>query len=774
MPEKVELLLNGRPLVDGRLGVDYTGIAEPADSFIVAGTNVLVMRVVEIPEPGSPEAQAHTDPRRSSYASFSLGISGPGATEWAPTQSFGKNSKEFPIEYTFVVTNAWPVKRLPWQMPAPEFTEKDREEILAILRGIARSCGNLKTEGGKETLYNTLRMEYEHRARLEGVSPEEMKRRIFAIYDRMAPFCQPSVSTFSSWETTPVAGANLVIAKPRKGDRDTHAPDGSYAGNDAARINTKKSSTAISLPNNFSKINGKWQVAPGNYNNEARFEMFERRRGPLEAAEPWRPSPPVKTLSLEELRQRAREEAAANPPPKRYVNSDPPDTSPNAMGYGAPGKILPYKVDAQLAPDLKKYNLSAHWFVRDPFPPDTQSAYFTRQDSDMPSPTNALPFLLFTPKNRGTQKMPILMFVPGNGEIGTDLSLQFRQRTIFEVVTSEEFQRKRPCYLFVPMPPDSGMLRGASPTRLSDHGHLMNDALMNVIATRKSPAVDTERVYLTGLSFGATGAYSFGFVIPDRFAAVVPVSSYGSTNYLHPTRATSFWHFNNEKKASLSPRHDWLMESMKAGIEARGGEFKASTLPDSGHNAWDKAWREEAVWEWMFSKRSKTWDLQWSRPGSMGHPLPENNGNGAAASTGAAIEKEADRNVRAPSSAPSVLAPAALNSDHGADRMLDGLLATWYATTNSISRDEWIQIEYPQPVRGSFTITSGTPGSDAGMIRRGNVETSADGANWTRQASFKNDGACAFKQAESIRFLRIAHNSPAPQSVAIREVKREE
>ena len=65
---------------------------------------------------------------------------------------------------------------------------------------------------------------------------------------------------------------------------------------------------------------------------------------------------------------------------------------------------------------------------------------------------NHLQGMLFTPKPVGTSALPMVVYIPGNGELG-DLSRQFRQKAILERVTSSAFQEKYPCFLLAVSPP---------------------------------------------------------------------------------------------------------------------------------------------------------------------------------------------------------------------------------------------------------------------------------------------------------------------------------
>lgn len=67
-------------------------------------------------------------------------------------------------------------------------------------------------------------------------------------------------------------------------------------------------------------------------------------------------------------------------------------------------------------------------------------------------PTNVVQALLFTPKPVGMNPLPMVVYIPGKGEIG-DISRQFRQRAIFDRVTSPAFQEKYPCFLLALTPP---------------------------------------------------------------------------------------------------------------------------------------------------------------------------------------------------------------------------------------------------------------------------------------------------------------------------------
>ena len=104
-----------------------------------------------------------------------------------------------------------------------------------------------------------------------------------------------------------------------------------------------------------------------------------------------------------------------------------------AAPHKACGKnaVRPLTVSAETKTELAKYSLAAY------------------ENAD---PTNRVKGLLFTPKAKGGRPLPMVVYIPGNGELG-EVEGHFRQRAIFERVTSAAFQEKYPCFLLALTPP---------------------------------------------------------------------------------------------------------------------------------------------------------------------------------------------------------------------------------------------------------------------------------------------------------------------------------
>ena len=100
----------------------------------------------------------------------------------------------------------------------------------------------------------------------------------------------------------------------------------------------------------------------------------------------------------------------------------------------------------------------------------------------------------------------------------------------------------------------------------------------------------------------------------------------------------------------------------------RGGDFRRSTFPDIGHDAWRKAWREDAVWEWMFSK---TLDAR-KKSRLHGASKPSKDSDG--------VFYHLLAKAKCSSSVPGK------DSGHGPDRVVDGFDATAYVLGSPVAK----------------------------------------------------------------------------------------
>jgi hypothetical protein len=277
-----------------------------------------------------------------------------------------------------------------------------------------------------------------------------------------------------------------------------------------------------------------------------------------------------------------------------------------------------------------------------------------------------------------------------------------------------------------------------------------------------SVPVDTHRLYVTGFSYGGNMAFDFPCVYPGRFAASVPVASLQRIGMIPETNPGRYWVLYNEGDFQRY-NGDARVAELRDLVVARGGEFRIGSFPADGHNAWDAAWREDRVWDWMFSK---TADGRPVRDGRVVARRPEM----AAPTTANATPVDAPVTPTAPQRPVCGASRPGQDAKTGPERGADGLDGTWYASGTPMegNRRDWWTVAYPTPVTGRITVTTGDK-TGKGKLSKGDVEVSLDGERWTRVRSF-SDGVCSFAQKRPIRHLRVMPLPKTPEVLVIREV----
>lgn len=121
--------------------------------------------------------------------------------------------------------------------------------------------------------------------------------------------------------------------------------------------------------------------------------------------------------------------------------------------------------------------------------------------------------------------------------------------------------------------------------------------------------VDTNRIYLTGLSMGGYGSWSLGSKFPERFAAIAPIC--GGGDRIRVLLAS------REKKAALKTLGVWAFHGAKDNVvpleesermtnalsKAGCQEVKLTVYPEDGHDSWTRAYNEPGIWDWFLAHR---------------------------------------------------------------------------------------------------------------------------------------------------------------------------
>ena len=214
----------------------------------------------------------------------------------------------------------------------------------------------------------------------------------------------------------------------------------------------------------------------------------------------------------------------------------------------------------------------------------------TRQSfAEVVPKTNTFQYLLYVPKDYGadpTKQWPLVLFLHGAGERGTDLT----KVAVHGPPKLAGQGRDFPFILASPQCPE---------------GKVWDDeALMGLLHRLETGMrVDTKRVYVTGLSMGGYGTWSLASKHPEHFAAVAPVCGGGERiRALLPVQREALktlgvWAFHGGKDDVVAPSESERM--VDAFQKAKVTDITLTIYPDDGHDSWTHAYNEPDLYDWM-------------------------------------------------------------------------------------------------------------------------------------------------------------------------------
>ena len=126
-------------------------------------------------------------------------------------------------------------------------------------------------------------------------------------------------------------------------------------------------------------------------------------------------------------------------------------------------------------------------------------------------------------------------------------------------------------------------------------------AVMELLQTiRNSGAVDTNRVYIMGLSMGGIGVYEAVYRFPWLFAGAVAVCGAGDSGvYTGAMAKVPFLLFHGEDDPVVGVGES---RGMCKRLKELGGDVELTVYPGVGHASWRNAFASPDLLEKLFSK----------------------------------------------------------------------------------------------------------------------------------------------------------------------------
>ncbi|MDR3711500.1 MAG: prolyl oligopeptidase family serine peptidase [Puia sp.] len=228
---------------------------------------------------------------------------------------------------------------------------------------------------------------------------------------------------------------------------------------------------------------------------------------------------------------------------------------------------------------------------------------------------NTLLYRVLFPLNYDARrKYPLVMFLHGSGERGSDneaqllhggsLFLQDSLRSNYPAIVIFPQCPKDSSWAFVEHHYDSaakkmsfGFPFRSEPTVPAGLVKALMDSLI------RAKAVDKKRVYIGGLSMGGFGTFNMLERYPHFFAAAIPICGGGDTLMANRfSRIPGIWIFHGDKDPAVNVENSRAYFRALQRLHAR---VKYTEYPGVGHNSWDNAFAEKDLLHWLFSNEKK-------------------------------------------------------------------------------------------------------------------------------------------------------------------------
>lgn len=190
----------------------------------------------------------------------------------------------------------------------------------------------------------------------------------------------------------------------------------------------------------------------------------------------------------------------------------------------------------------------------------------------------------YDPKSR--QKWPLIMFLHGAGERGSDLNMV----KVHGIPKEIERGRKVPAVVIAPQCPadswwDVNMLVG-----------LLDEA-------ERRYKIDRDREIVTGLSMGGYASWDLASRFPHRFAAIAPVCGGGDPTKIAVAKDLPLWTTHGDADQSVPvAQTDNLVAALKA---AGATNVRYDRMPGVPHDSWTAFYAQDELYTWLLAQKRK-------------------------------------------------------------------------------------------------------------------------------------------------------------------------
>jgi predicted esterase len=219
---------------------------------------------------------------------------------------------------------------------------------------------------------------------------------------------------------------------------------------------------------------------------------------------------------------------------------------------------------------------------------------------------NTLPYRMLKPDSYDPNvKYPLVIGFHGAGGTGTDNISRSIEAMVH--LSARDVRRDHPAFVITPQAP---VATKWADTPWQDGSYSISEVPVTVAMTLVYEIIDalileynidTDRIYATGQSMGAFGAWDCVMRQPERFAALVPMAGGGDPTQAPNLLKVGIWNFHGADDAIVPTSASQEMDA--ALIAAGHANYIYSEYPGVGHAVTGPAWAEENLIPWIFQQK---------------------------------------------------------------------------------------------------------------------------------------------------------------------------
>jgi predicted peptidase len=219
--------------------------------------------------------------------------------------------------------------------------------------------------------------------------------------------------------------------------------------------------------------------------------------------------------------------------------------------------------------------------------------------------------VLFPKHFNPAEKYPILFFLHGSGESGSDNEAQLKNGA--SLFLRNDVRENFPSIVVFPQCSKDSFwsntkfdkdstgktlitfVKGGKPTKAM---HALVKMVNNFL---DKPYVDKRQVYVGGLSAGGMGTYEILRRKPKLFAAAFAICGGDNLDNVKEYKNVPIWIFHGAKDPIVNPQYS---KAIADRLKIIGREVKFTLYADAGHNSWDAALAEPGFLPWLYGHKN--------------------------------------------------------------------------------------------------------------------------------------------------------------------------